>query len=92
MEPSVRRTFVDVDIRHCREPVGLVVHVTVLAARGEVTEAFWAARAGELAARIRVWHISPFKTINLEGFDEGFDPAWPNDSRKARTLVSHTRS
>lgn len=85
MKPAVRRTFVDVNIGYRREPVGLVVHVTVLAARGEIAEAFWAARAGELAARISVWHISPFKTIDLEGFDEGFDPAWPNDSRKART-------
>ena len=87
MEPAVRRTLVDVDIGHRREPVGLVVHVTVLAARGEIPQALWAARTGELATRISVWHKSPFKTIDLEGFDEGFDPAWPNDSRKARTLV-----
>jgi hypothetical protein len=92
MKPAVRRTFVNVDIGNCREPVGLLVNVTVLAARGEVAEAFWAARTGELATRISVWHVSPFKIIDLEGFDEGFDPTWPNDSRKARTLVSHTRS
>lgn len=61
MKPAVRRTFVDVDIGKRREAVGLLVNVTVLAARGEIAEAFWAARAGELAARISVWHISPLQ-------------------------------
>jgi hypothetical protein len=61
MEPAVRRTLVDVDIGHRREAVGLVVHVTVLAARGEIPQALWAARAGELATRIGVWHISPLQ-------------------------------
>ena len=61
MKPTVRRTFVDVDIGYRREPVGLVMHVTVLAARGEIAEAFGAARAGELATRIGVWHISPLQ-------------------------------
>ena len=65
MKPAVRRTLVDVDIGKRREAVGLLVNVTVLAARGEIAKTFWATRAGELATRIIVWHVSPFKTIDL---------------------------
>ena len=65
MKPAVRRTLVDVDIGKRREAVGLLVNVTVLAARGEIAKAFWAARAGELATGIIVWHVSPFKTTDL---------------------------
>ena len=65
MKPAVRRTFVDVDIGKRREAVGLLVNVTVLAARREIAKALWAARAGELATGIIVWHVSPFKTIDL---------------------------
>jgi hypothetical protein len=62
-----------------------MVNVTVLAPRGDVTETLRAARAGKLATRIRVRHRSLMVTNSkaLEGFDEGFDRAWPNGSRKA---------
>ena len=70
------------DVGNGLEPVGLLVNVAVLASRGDVTETFRAARAGKLATRIRVRHMTP----PLEGFDEGFDPGVAQRLKKSGGL------